>query len=166
MLSNTPLSLYKHFTHEGGLTSPLIVHYPKAAQKAGEWVSDPTALMDIVPTICELTGATYPRERAGHWVKPADGVSLAPTLHGEQLAERAIPFDHQGAWAMRKGDWKIVRGKRLGKKAEWELYNIANDRMEQHDLAREHPDIVKELAAEWLRWAKEVGIDLDITEGV
>lgn len=165
MLSNTPLSLYKHFTHEGGLTSPLLVHYPKTAQKAGQWVNDPTALMDIVPTICELTGATYPKERAGHWVKPADGVSLVPTLKGQTLAERAIPFDHQGAWALRKGDWKIVRGKRLGKKAEWELYNLAADRMELHNLAAEHPEIVKELAEEWLRWAKDVGIDLDITEG-
>lgn len=165
MLSNSPLNMYKHFTHEGGLASPFIVRTPQGASEAGQWVNDPTALMDLVPTICELTGAAYPTERDGHFVKPADGVSLVPTLRGEHLAERSIPFDHQGAWALRKGDWKIVRGKRLGKPAQWELYNLATDRFEQHDVANDHPEKVQEMGEEWLRWAREVGIDLGITEG-
>lgn len=165
MLSNTPLNLYKHFTHEGGLASPLIVHYPQGIARSDRWINDPAALMDIVPTLCELTGATYPAERAGHAVKPVDGVSLVRTLQGEPLPERSIPFDHQGAWALRKGDWKLVKGKRLGRKAEWELYNLAADRMEQQDVAAEHPDRVKEMSEEWLKWAKDVGIDLSITEG-
>lgn len=165
MLSNTPLSLYKHFCHEGGIASPLIVRYPGKTTRPGRWVNDPAHLMDIVPTICELTGATYPAERAGHAVRPAEGISLVPTLREEHLAERAIPFDHQGAHALRKGDWKLVRGKRQGAPAEWELYHLATDRMEQHDVAAQHPERVKAMADEWLKWATEVGVDLSIKEG-
>lgn len=165
MLSNTPLNLYKHFTHEGGLASPLVFHYPHGIQSPGRWVNDPSHLMDVVPTICELTGSPYPGDVGGRAVKAVDGVSLAPTLAGTSLAERSIPFDHQGAWALRKGDWKLVRGKRTGEPQTWQLFNIANDRMEQHDLAAEHPDRVKAMADEWLKWAESVGIDLSIGEG-
>lgn len=157
-LSNTPFRLYKHFTHEGGIVSPFIVHWPHGVTSPGRWVRDPAHVMDIMPTLVEAAGATYPTTRNGTAVQRLEGVSLAPTFRGTAaLPERAICYQHQGAYAIRKGPWKLVKGKRFPAEAVWELYNIHADPTEQHDLATQHPALVAALAQEWDQWAERTG---------
>ncbi len=159
-LGNTPLKLYKHFCHEGGISSPLIVRWPAAMSRKNEWVQDPTHVMDLMPTILNAAGITPPKERNGEPVIPLEGISLMPTFSGKPLPERIIGFEHQEARGLRKGDWKLAWGKRMPEAPQWELYNLTTDRAEQHNLAAEKPELVGKLSADWMAWAKRVGVDL------
>ncbi|MEM9479066.1 MAG: family 43 glycosylhydrolase, partial [Verrucomicrobiota bacterium] len=156
-LGNTPLNMYKHFCHEGGIASPLIAHWPAGNDKPSNLVRDPAHIMDIVPTVLEAARLEYPKKRDGQKLQPLSGVSLLPTIDGVKLPERSIPTEHQGARGLRKGDWKIVWSKRQPDEIRWELYNLKNDLPEQNDLASKHPEKVKELVSEWETWAKKVG---------
>ena len=157
-LCNTPFRLYKHFTHEGGILTPMIVHWPKGVQQPDRWVRDPANVIDLMPTLVETAGATYPKERAGETVPPMEGVSLAPSFRGTTpLPERAICIQHEGAFAIRKGQWKLVMGKRFPVPAKWELYDIKADPVEMNDLAAQKPELVRSLANEWIAWAKRTG---------
>lgn len=157
-LGNTPFRLYKHFTHEGGISTPLIAHWPNGIGRPDEWVRDPAHVMDVLPTVLHATGAKYPEQLNGTTILPLEGISLLPAMRGERLRERSIGFDHQGARALRKGDWKLVWSKRMPQDIEWELYNLADDRCETQDLGATHPDRVKEMAAEWEQWARRVNV--------
>ncbi|MBM4093825.1 MAG: hypothetical protein FJ276_31125, partial [Planctomycetes bacterium] len=157
-LGNTPLQLYKHFTHEGGICTPLIVHWPQGIGSPDTWVRDPVHVMDIFPTLLEVTGATYPNEIRGNSILPLEGTSLVTALRGGRLPERTVGFDHQGARALREGDWKIVWSKRMPHDIAWELYNLAEDRCETQDLAAKHPDRVQAMAARWEQWARRVQV--------
>jgi arylsulfatase len=157
-LCNTPLRLYKHFCHEGGISSPLIVHWPAGFPGRDDWVRDPAHIMDIAPTVLEAAGVSYPADRKGQAITPVEGRSLAPAFAGATLSERAIAFEHQEARALRRGDWKIAWGKRMTNEPAWELYNLKTDRSEQHNLAREQPEQVAKLAEEWLAWARRVKV--------
>ena len=157
-LGNTPFRLYKHFTHEGGISSPFIAHWPKGIDQPNRWVRDPAHVMDLLPTLIEVAGATYPQKQNGNTLTPLEGTSLLPALRGEQLPERTIGFDHQSAHALRKGDWKIVWSKRMPTEIKWELYNLADDRCELQDLADQYPDRVRAMSAEWEDWARHVGV--------
>lgn len=157
-LGNTPLRMYKHFTHEGGISTPFIAHWPKQLAPREQWVRAPAHVMDIMPTILEATGAEYPTEHGGHHTTPLEGTSLLSAMRGEPLPERSIGFDHQAAHALRKGDWKIVWSKRMPREVRWELYNLAEDRCELNDLAARFPDRVQDMAAEWERWARHVNV--------
>jgi len=159
-LGNTPLKLYKHFCHEGGLRSPLVVHFPASIKPAGAWVNDPVHLMDIVPTLTALAGASNPTEFMGKALIPLEGVSLVPTFAGGALAPRTLAFEHERARGLRRGEWKIAWGKRIAAKPAWELYNLVADPTEQKDLAKEMPELTAELAEEWMAWAKRVNVDL------
>ena len=153
-LCGTPFRLYKHFTHEGGITSPFIVHWPKGIVLADRWVRDPVHVMDLMPTLVEVSGAVYPETRAGKAVQPAEGISLASTFRSsDALPERAICVQHQGAFSIRKGQWKLVKGKRFPEEARWELYDIKADPVERNNLAASHPELVAALGREWNEWA-------------
>ena len=157
-LCNTPFRLYKHFTHEGGILTPFIVHWPKGIQQPDRWVRDPAHVMDVMPTLAEISSATYPRERNGKPVTPVEGISLAPTFRSiAALPERAICTQHQGAYAIRKGQWKLVMGKRFPRDAIWELYDIEADPTEMNNLAAKHPELVASLSNEWQAWAERTG---------
>lgn len=157
-LCNTPLRLYKHFTHEGGISSPMIAHWPKSIPPRKEWVRQPGHVMDVMPTLCEATGAEYPSDFQGRTIQPAEGVSLLPALRGEPLAERSLAFEHQEARALRKGRWKVVWSKRMPHEIQWELYDLENDRCETTDLAAKYPQRTAALADEWIAWAKRVKV--------
>lgn len=157
-LGNTPFRLYKHFTHEGGISSPFIVHWPKGISHPDRWVRDPAHVMDLMPTLMEVAHAEYPAQLNGHQKTSLTGTSLIPALQGNQLPERSIGFDHQAAHALRQGDWKLVWSKRMPREIEWELYNLADDRCEMNDLANQYPERVKAMAAEWEEWARHVGV--------
>ncbi len=158
-LSNTPFRFYKHFTHQGGILTPLIVHWPTHIQSPGRWVRDPAHLMDVMATLVDITAATYPSQRAGKPVLPMEGVSLTPTFRdGGALAARSICFQHIGAKAIIRGNWKLVEGKKMPTPSQWELYDLRTDPCETLDLAARHPDLVQSLAAEWNAWAQRTGV--------
>jgi len=157
-LGNTPLRLYKHFTQEGGISTPFIAHWPKGIGKVDDWIREPSHVMDIMPTILDAARATYPAEYQGQKITPVEGTSLLPAMRGERLPERTIGFDHQEAHALRQGDWKIVWSKRMPYEIRWELYNLAEDRCETNDLAEKYPERVREMAAAWEQWARHVNV--------
>jgi arylsulfatase A-like enzyme len=159
-LGNTPLKLYKHFCHEGGISSPLIVRWPAAITRKNEWVQDPTHVMDLMPTILNAAGITPQKERNSAPVIPMEGLSLTPTFSGKPLPVRVLGFEHQEARGLRLGDWKLAWGKRMPEAPQWELYNLKSDRAEQHNLATEKPELVGKLSAAWMTWAKRVGVHL------
>ncbi len=160
-LCNTPFRLYKHFTHEGGIAVPLIVHWPAGLDAPDRWIREPAHAMDVMPTLLEAAGARYPSTRAGLDMPPPEGRSLLPAIRGEAQAARTLGFDHQGAHALRQGDWKLVWGKRMPHEIKWELYNLAEDRCELNDLAGREPGRVAAMAAEWEKWARRVYVTYD-----
>lgn len=159
-LCNTPLSMYKHFCHEGGISSPLLIHWPKGFKANPGWVQAPAHVMDLLPTIAAATGAKYPNTRNGKSILPLSGISLMPALLGEEVPPRIIATEHQEARGLRQGDWKIVWGKRQPEPIAWELYHLSDDPCEQRNLASEQPDKVKQLSTLWDQWAKKVGVFL------
>lgn len=154
-VSNTPFREYKHWEHEGGISSPLIAHWPAGIARSGQLESAPSHLIDIMATCVELSGATYPTTFAGESIQSLEGISLAPTFAGKKLARpQPLFWEHEGNRAVRDGDWKLV-SKHPG---DWELYDMAADRTEMHNLAKEHPERVKELSEAWEQWAQRVGV--------
>jgi arylsulfatase len=157
-VGNTPFRRFKHFTHEGGISSPLIVSWPRgiAANRRGAIERQPAHVIDIMATVTAATGAKYPSEYKGRAIQPMEGVSLRAALDGRPL-NRPHPlfWEHEGNRAVRSGNWKIVS---LYPEA-WELYDIAADRVERHNVAAQHPDIVKRLSEQWNEWAKRTNVD-------
>jgi arylsulfatase len=149
-LSNTPLRRYKHFNHEGGIATPLIVHWPAGIKTPGELRSQSGHLIDLMPTCLELAGAVYPTKFNGRAIQPLEGKSLTPTFANRPIERDAIYWEHEGNAAVRVGDWKLVR---LGRNGPWELYNLKTDRTELHDLASAQPERAAQLAAKWNAWA-------------
>jgi arylsulfatase len=163
-LGNTPFRMYKHFTHEGGIAVPLIMHWPAGLGAPDLWVREPAHVMDVMPTLLEAAGASYPSTRGGLDMPPPEGRSLLPAIRCERQPQRELGFDHQGAHALRQGDWKIVWGKRMPQEPTWELYNLAEDRCELTDLAAREPERVKAMSAAWERWARRVFVIYEKTE--
>ncbi|MDZ4820511.1 MAG: arylsulfatase [Planctomycetota bacterium] len=144
--ANTPFRRHKVWVHEGGISSPLIVHWPAGIKPRGELRTTPAHVIDIVPTLLEIVGIQKPTEWAGEPIPPAPGHSLVPAL----TADVAIPRDslwwlHEGNRAIRVGDWKLV----AGKGDPWELYNLKEDRAESNDLAAKEPAKLAEMNAKW-----------------
>ncbi len=153
--SNTPFRLYKHWVHEGGIATPLIAYWPAKIQRKGELDHQPGHLIDIMATIVEMTGATYPKELNGKTILPREGTSLMPAFEGKSLERKApIFWEHEGNQAVRDGQWKLV--KQTGK--AWELYDLSSDRTELHDLAAKETDRVKAMSAQWDAWAKRASV--------
>lgn len=156
-LQNTPFKRYKHFTHEGGISTPLIVQWPAGipAGRNGKLEPQPGHLVDLLPTVLEVTGGKYPQTFQGHAIEPMEGVSLLPALEGKPLARVApIFFNHEGNRAVRDAHWKIVAPK--GK--PWELYDMVADRTELHDLASDKPELVAKMAEQYQAWAKRTHV--------
>ncbi len=156
-VSNTPFREYKHWSHEGGISTPLIAHWPKGipAARRGQLESQPGHLIDLMATCVELAATTYPRDYKGHKIKAASGVSLTPAFAGQTL-RRTEPlfFEHESNRAVRDGRWKLV----AQENAAWELYDMESDRTEMNNLAVQQPDRVRKMAAEWDAWAARVDV--------
>lgn len=159
-LCNTPLRSYKHFTYEGGTTSPLLLHWPAGTKDPGRWCHTPIHLFDLLPTLCEATGAIYPSERNGVNVEEPAGTSLIPLLSSaqSQLTERDIASEHNGARALRRGRWKLVAPVRSSHDGVWELYDLSTDRCETNNVAASHPELVDSMSSAWFDWARRVGV--------
>ncbi len=159
-VGNTPFRYYKHYEHEGGISTPLIVHWPKGipAAQHNRLVRAPGHLIDLMPTCVELAGAAYPTEFNGTKILPLEGVSLSPTLAGKSLNRKSpLFFEHEGNRAVRDGRWKLVSTFKPTNGA-WELYDMEADRTEMHDLSATKSGKAKELAKKWDQWSERVGV--------
>jgi arylsulfatase len=151
-VSNTPFREYKHWIHEGGISTPLIAHWPAGvrAQHRGKLEHQPAHLIDVMATCVDVSGSKYPTSFSDEKIKPLQGVSLQPAFRDKSLKREAPLFwEHEGNRAVRDGKWKLV----AKENQPWELYDIQKDRSELHDLAAKNPKKVKALSAEWDAWA-------------
>jgi arylsulfatase len=151
---NTPFRFYKQNQFEGGIATPAIVSWPEGLKaKPGMISAFPSHLVDVLPTLVEICGAEVPASWPGREPSPPVGVSLQPLLAGKEITERPpMHFMFANDRALRDGDWKLVSYKG----EPWELYNIAEDRTELHDLAAKHPEMVARMEKEWTRLATDV----------
>ncbi|QDU86819.1 Arylsulfatase [Pirellulimonas nuda] len=152
-LANTPFREYKSHPQEGGIATPMVAHWPAgiAHNLQGSFVRDPAHIIDVMPTLLELSGAPYPDQVEGNLVPKPEGQSLTPFFtEGSRPQAETLCFEHQGACAARSGKWKAVA--RYGR-FDWQLYDLEADRIEQHDVAAQHPEIVARLDREWRDWA-------------
>ncbi len=149
-LQNTPFRRYKHYIHEGGISTPLIAHWPARIAAKGELRTQQGHIVDIMATCVDVAGAKYPAEFNGNVIPPMEGRSLLPAFANKSIERDAIYWEHEGNAAVRVGDWKLVR---LGRTGAWELYDMKADRTELNDLATKKPEVAKELATKWESWA-------------
>lgn len=156
---NSPFRLYKHYNHEGGISSPTIVSWPRQIKRAGEVEREPAHVMDLTPTFLQVADASYPAGSGD--VLPLAGTSLVKLWKGEGQAERTLYFEHEGNRAVRRGKWKLVW---INYVKQWELYDIESDRTESSDLADRYPHLVSEMEALWLDWAKNNFVELERVE--
>jgi len=154
-VSNTPFREYKHWVHEGGVSTPLIVHWPQGIAAKGELRRQPGHLIDIMATCVDVAGAEYPKKLGDHSLTPLEGKSLLPALADRPIERDAIFWEHEGNRAVRSGDWKLVA---KGPGGPWELYDIAKDRTESNDLSAKRPEKVQELVAKWEAWAARANV--------
>ncbi len=162
-VSNTPFRLYKHWTHEGGISTPFIVHWPEGIEAQGEKRIHRCYLPDVMKTVLEATGAEYPETYNGNVIDPAEGESMIPAFADKAMPERLMFWEHEGNAAVRKGKWKLVRNFNASlhgnnpcegnERGDWELYDSDADRTENHNLITEYPELVQEMKSAWEEWA-------------
>jgi len=152
-VSNTPFRDYKVKSYEGGISTPLIAHWPATIKKQkGKITDQPNYLIDVMPTILEVTGAKYPNTfHGGQAIQPLEGKSMVSTFKGEKLNQHEYMFwEHQNYCAIRFKNWKAY--KNLNDNV-WELYDMEIDRTEQNDIANMHPELIQQLDEKWNEWA-------------
>lgn len=179
---NTPFRLYKHWTHEGGMSTPCIAHWPEGIKDTNTITHSMGRVTDLMPTFLDIAGADYPQYYKGYEIQPMEGESLVPVLKGASSWSHApMHWEHEGNRAVRDGRWKLVSyysageseynssskeepragswnvgdGPRLG---PWELYNLENDRTELQNVIDEHPDIARQLIDSYQRWSDRMGV--------
>ncbi|MGB2824014.1 MAG: arylsulfatase [Phycisphaerae bacterium] len=161
-VSNTPFREYKHWVHEGGISTPLIAHWPAGIREKGKLRHTPSHLVDLMATCVDLSGATYPAKVKGNDIRPMEGVSLAGIFNNKPIAPRALFWEHEKNCAIHLGKWKLVAKKGLtrdGVKPEaWELYDMQADRSELNDLASAEPERVKEMARLYDEYARRANV--------
>jgi arylsulfatase len=146
--SNAPFRRHKIWVHEGGIATPLIVHWPKGITARGELRHAPGHVIDFVPTLLDLAGARPTNTWNGAPVPPLPGRSLVPVLARDGTLEREfLFFQHEGNRALRQGNWKLVSARE--DEHVWELYDLSQDRGELNNLSAQYPDRLRELAQVW-----------------
>ncbi|GMQ75417.1 MAG: arylsulfatase [Gammaproteobacteria bacterium] len=153
-MSNSPFRLYKHWTHEGGVSTPVICYWPNGISDGGGVRHTPCQLPDIMATFLEVAGAEYPETYNGHPILPLEGQSLVTLFARDDLPERPLFWEHEGNAAVRLGRWKLVREY----PGEWELYDMLDDRTETSDISSHHPNVVVHLARQYESWAERCGV--------
>jgi arylsulfatase len=158
--SNTPFRKYKQYTHEGGILTPFIACWPAVIKDKGLITHQPAHVMDIMPTCCEISGATYPENYKGNKIAPVEGKSLKLIFEGQiRPPYEILCWEHLGSVGIRKGIWKLV----ASRNEKWELYDINKDRIEMVNLIEENPDKAEELHEDWIDWAKRCGVRISDT---
>ncbi len=156
--SNTPFRMHKRWVHEGGISTPLIVHWPDKISKGGHLSRQVGHVIDIMATCLDVAEATYPEQRGGMIVKPFRGVSLLPNFNNVLLNNhRTLFWEHETHSAIREGDWKLVT---LNAREDhsWELYDMSASRIEVQNLAEQYPDRVRSMKTQWKTWAEKADV--------
>ena len=157
-VSNTPFKMYKHWTHEGGIASPLIIYWPKGVKQKGAIRNQDAHLIDIMSTCVDIAGIDYPKVYNGQDIQPMEGKSLVGAINNLPIKRDFIFWEHEGNRAIKAGPWKLVskteKSKVFTEKDQnaWELYNMELDPSETNNLASQYTEKVKELS---LLWEKE-----------
>ena len=148
-VSNTPFRKHKHWVHEGGISTPLVAHWPKGIRQPGSLEATPGHLIDVMATCVDLADAVYPESKT-----PLEGCSLVPLLQGDAIDREAIYWEHEGNRAIRVGNWKLVamNGR------PWELYDLSKDRSEQNDLTEQEPERTSRMARMWEAYAARANV--------
>ena len=158
-VANTPFRFWKAKAYEGGICTPMIAHWPDGIRRnIGGVTEEYGHVMDIMATCMELAGAEYPETYNGNEIIPMEGISLVPIFtRGHREGHEYLGFEHFHERAFISADgWKIVRP---GHRMKWELYNLNEDRSEQHNMAAEYPEKVAEMAAAYDEWAKRCMVE-------
>ena len=160
--SNTPYKSYKHWVHEGGISTPFIVHWPKGISESikGQAINQYGFLPDIMATCQELAKTQHPKEYNGNKIKSISGKSLTPLFYGskEEIHNEPIFWEHEGNKAVRLGDYKLVQDWEKENPNNWELYNLLTDRTEQNNLILSEPEKADEMIVMYNEWANEMKI--------
>lgn len=141
--------------HEGGISTPLIVHWPKGLKAKNELRKQPAHIIDIMATSLDLAEANYPKTYKGNTIKKLDGKSLMPIINTDEKIRDTLFWEHQGNKAVRLGDWKLVSDLENGK---WELYDMAKDRTENYDVSLQYPEKIERLEIIYNEWAKSSNV--------
>lgn len=169
-LGNTPFKMYKHFLHEGGISTPFIIYWPNGIDDHRKGTIEKESfghLIDVIPTCLDAAGVKNLQD-----FPSLEGQSLLEVINGKaENSGRQIFWEHEGNRAVRKGDWKLVSRysddyryfnawgwEKEPRTEEWELYNIREDRWEFNDVSAEHPELVNEMKNEFLHWGEQVGV--------
>ncbi len=153
--SNTPFRRYKHWVHEGGISTPFIARWPAGIKSRGAITHEVGHIIDVMATCLDAAGARYPGTREGRELTPLEGKSLLPVFRGaSRQGHDALFWEHEGNRAVRRGRWKLV----AAHGQPWELYDLEADRTELNNLAGEHPEKLEELKALYEAWAKRCGV--------
>ncbi len=158
MASSAPYRLFKSFTTEGGIRSPLIVKLPGDMQNKGRWNHSFVHVTDILPTFLELADAAYPDVVSGNTVRKPIGKSIVPVLRGEQESIRdgdGVGYELFEMKAYISNDWKILRLPKPFGSGSWELYNLSTDPGEMHDVSRQNPEITASLLESWEKYSEQ-----------
>jgi arylsulfatase len=159
--ANSPFRLMKGYLAQGGIQVPCIMKLPGNMPNGGSRIDAFTYVIDIMPTVLAVAGVQHMVKYRGKTVLPIQGKSLMPLLRGEldaSLEGRTQGFELYGMRMLRKGEWKALKLPKPYGSGEWELYNLAEDPAETHDLAKSKPVALNALAASWERYSKENGV--------
>ncbi|NQY32235.1 MAG: sulfatase-like hydrolase/transferase, partial [Coraliomargarita sp.] len=150
-VSNTPLRNYKSDSYEGGIATPMIVHWPQGISQPGTINREPCHIIDWMPTLMQLAGASYPGESKQKDIHPYDGISLSPTFTGQPL-QRGKPlfYEYAGGAAIQDGNYKLVFASK-----QWELFDVSVDTSESKNIIDQHPEIATRMKSEWATWYEE-----------
>lgn len=157
-VSNTPFREYKHFVHEGGISTPLIAYWPSKIKKTGVIVPQTGHVIDLMPTIMDIAHATYPKTYNGVELHTLTGISLLPAIvSGKNIKRGPLYFEHEANRAVIEDEWKLVSTSTNTPpyKGEWELYNLKTDRSEMNNLIKKYPEKALSMGNDWEKWAQE-----------
>lgn len=162
-VSDTPFRLFKHFDHEGGIRTPMIVHWPQGLTRTNEWVNEPGHVIDIMATIVDATGVGYPSQFNGHSVLPLEGQTLKPLFTATNEVSRTLGFEHEGNRAWISGGWKFVTKNFTAVVGstpanQLELYDLSKDPTELTNVANAQPILLGSMVTNWNDWATRVGM--------
>ncbi|MCX6911030.1 MAG: arylsulfatase [Verrucomicrobia bacterium] len=143
--SNAPFRRHKVWVNEGGISTPVIVHWPKGITARGELRRDVGHVIDFAPTLLDLAGG---KAELPAGAPPLPGKSLAPAFaHGGAVTREFLFFNHEGNRALRMGDWKLVSSRE--DEDAWELFDLSTDRCERENLVKEQPERARAMEAKW-----------------